>query len=299
MYPEGSYYFDAQLSVKGPATQAAADIVFVVDESGSMAMEHQWIGEEVRILDQLLKERGLGAGERSNLFALVGFGRNDINSILGITLTQLTSVDNFTAASEQLVLNGLIEDGYAGIDYAVEHIQTRSDTAKQIILLTDEHRTQLRTDLSRDLIESKLREAGYILNVAVNLRFQTTTLDNTSFALGVSNGEAYLFDPFSKSSFTTLNMENVIPSSDPRFHTTFQDYAELALKLGGTAWDLNQLREQGLYAQAFTNAFSQAKVDEVMSVSRSCFECLCLSPRQICSLAADVSIENCVGISTG
>lgn len=295
-HPEGSYYYDVRPAGVGPASQAAADIVFVVDESGSMAMEHEWIRQEVRILDRLLKERGVGAGERSNLFALVGFGRNDFDAILGVTLTQLTSASDFIAASNHLVLTGSFEDGYAAIDHAVESIASRPDTAKQLILVTDEDRGILRTDLSRGVIERRLREAGYVLNVVVNQGFQTTS---DTFALGVTNSAAYLFDPFSSNSLFISTTDEVNPSTEFRFGNTFEDYVEMALGLGGAAWDLNQLREQGMFARAFTNAFSEAKVEEVMRVFRYCFECLCFSSREVCSLAEGVNNEACTGTFPG
>ena len=59
----------------GDARRAAADIVFVVDESGSMVMEHTWLRSEIVRLDQQLRLKGVGVGDRPNLFALVGFGR--------------------------------------------------------------------------------------------------------------------------------------------------------------------------------------------------------------------------------
>ncbi len=298
-FPGGTHYYDVRPVGVGPASQAAVDIIFVVDESGSMAMEHEWLREEVRILDRRLKSRGVGAGERNNLFALVGFGRNDPNAILGITITELTSAGDFVLASDDLMLTGTFEDGYAAIDYALENIVGRPDTAKQLILITDEDRGVIRFDLNRDVIASRLREAGYILNVVVNQGFQTTSYENTSFALGVNGEVAYVFDPFTSNHFSFLNVDSVIPSEEFRFGNTFENYVELALSVGGAAWDLNQLREQGLLARAFTNAFSEAKVEEVMTVFSFCFECFCKSFREVCSLADDVSIRNCMGIVPG
>lgn len=294
----GMYYHDIRPVGVGPASQAAADIIFVVDESGSMALEHQWLREEVRILDRMLKSRGVGAGERSNLFALVGFGRNDPAAILGITITSLTSAGDFVSASDDLVLTGAFEDGYAAIDYALENIEGRPDTAKQLILITDEDRGVIRFDLNRDVIENRLRETGYVLNVVVNQGFQTT-IENISFALGVDSEYAYVFDPLSPNLFYRTNAGNTMPSQEFRFGSTFEDYVELSLAVGGAAWDLNQLREQGMLARAFTNAFSEAKVEEVMTVFRVCFECLCKSFREICSVASDVSIQDCSGTFTG
>ena len=298
-YPEGTYYYDVRLVGVGLASQAAADVVLVVDESGSMAMEHEWIREEVGILDNLLQRRGVGAGERDNQFALIGFGRNDPSAILGTTITGLTSAEDFVAASEELELTGAFEDGYAAIDYAISSIVTRPDTAKQMILITDEDRGVIRFDLSRSSIEDSLREAGYVLNVVVNQGFQTTLFPNTSFALGVNSEAAFLFDSEAESLFSVLNTDTVIPSGEFRFGNTFVDYVELALSLGGAAWDLNQLREQGQLARAFINAFSETKVNEVMTIFRFCFGCLCMSSAETCTLATSVQIQNCTGTFTG
>ena len=40
-------------------TQDAADIVFVVDESGSMTAEHEWLLVMVPLLENLLLESGM------------------------------------------------------------------------------------------------------------------------------------------------------------------------------------------------------------------------------------------------
>ena len=283
----------------GPASQVAADVVFVVDESGSMAGEHAWISEEVGILDRLLKNRGVGAGERENLFALVGFGRADPSAILGITLADLSPPVDFVAASANLELTGGFEDGYSGIEHALDAIATRPDTARLMVLVTDEDRAVLKPGLSRDILQGRLRAAGYVLNVVVNQGFQTTAFQNTSFALGVSSDATYLFDPNATSRFSISSINDIIPSSEIQFGSTFEDYVELALGVGGAAWDLNQLREGGLLARGFTNAFSEGKVEEVMTIFSFCFECLCRFLSEVCTLAEGISIDNCTGTFPG
>jgi hypothetical protein len=261
-----------------------------------MANEHAWIREEVGILDQLLRTRGVGAGKRENLFALVGFGRGDPNAILGITLTDLVSPVDFVAASLNLELSGAFEDGYAGVEHALDSVTTRPNTARLMVLVTDEDRGILKPPLSRDIIQGRLRDAGYVLNVVVNQGFQAT---NTSFALGVSSDATYLFDANATNLFSVLNSNNVIPSSQFQFGNTYEDYVQLALGGGGAAWDLNQLRERGLPARAFTNAFSEGKVTEVITIFSYCFECLCRFLDEACTLAQDVSISRCVGTFPG
>lgn len=293
---EGSFFYTLKPFATGPASRAAADIIFVVDESGSMAMEHEWIRQEVILLDVGLKQQGVGVGERENLFALVGFGRNNPVDINGITLSPLAPLDEFITASLNLELTGVFEDGYAAIDHALSTIQTRTDTAKQIILVTDEDRGVLRSDLSREVIEQKLVEAGIVLNVVVNQGFLGDSEDPRSFALGLNeNGTAYVVDPASSTLFTIVQGGSPNPGQFFNFGNTLEDYVELAFSVGGLAWDLNQLREQGVFAEAFTNAFTQAKVDEVMTVFRICFSCQCSFPEEVCDIQADVCQENCIG----
>lgn len=277
----------------GPASQAAADVIFVVDESGSMVMEHEWIRTEVLHLDTQFRERGVGVGNRQNQFALVGFGRNSRDDITGIVLSQLTTPAQFINASNQLQLTGLVEDGYAAIDFALENIPTRSETAKIMILITDEDRSILRLDLSRETIEQSLRREGFILNAVVNQGFLSDPQDNTSHALGLDgNGTSYIIDQTDSNLFASRDGGTYNPNPAFGFGSTFRDYVQLAFATGGVAWDLNQLREQGLFAEAFTNAFTQVKVDEVMNVSRICFSCFCSLAGSQCTR---VDVEDCSG----
>lgn len=277
----------------GPASQAAADVIFVMDESGSMVMEHEWIRTEVSRLDAQLRQRGIGVGNRQNQFALVGFGRDSRDDILGVVLSQLTTPMQFISASNQLQLTGLFEDGYAAIDFALENIPTRSETAKIMILVTDEDRSILRLDLSRETIEQSLRREGFILNTIVNQGFLSDPRDNTSHALGLNgNGTSYVIDQTDPNLFTSQDGGTYNPNPAFGFENTFRDYVQLAFATGGVAWDLNQLREQGLFAEVFTNAFTQIKVDEVMNVSRICFSCFCSLTGGQCTT---VDVEDCSG----
>jgi len=265
-----------------------------------MAMEHEWIRTEVVLLNDQLRERGIGLGSRQNLFALVGFGRNNREDILGIVLSQLTTPEQFINASNQLELTGVSEDGYAGIDFALDNIASRMGTAKLMIFVTDEDRSIIRLDLSRAVIEQRLRQEGFLLNVVVNQGFLSDPQDSTSHALGLdSNGTAYTFDRNNPNLFSS--QEGGTYNQNPLFgfQDTYRDYVELAFATGGVAWDLNQLREQGLYAQAFTNAFTQVKVDEVMNVSRVCFSCFCTPPDSQCALEEGVGVEECSGVVPG
>ena len=295
-YTEGTSYFNLMFFPTGASTEAA-DIIFVVDESGSMAMEHEWLRTEVDLLDRGLQLRGVGVGSRRNLFALVGFGRNSRNGIAGIVISPLATPEEFVRASADLMLSGLFEDGYSAIDHALRNIQPRADTARQVILITDEERDILRSDLTRDVIAERLAASGFILNAVVNQGFLYDSQNDRSFALGLSgNGTAYYLDETSPDLFATSSGGIVNPSPLFGFETTVEDYVELAFAVGGLAWDLNQLRLQGIFAEAFTNAFTEVKIQEVTGVFRQCSRCTCVPPQPVCTLLSGISGEDCFGV---
>ena len=294
-FVEGSYFY----TITGRISQAAADIVFVVDESGSMAYEHEWIRKSAVSFDKALKDQGVGVGKRQNMYALVGFGRNDPSAILGVTLAPLTSLDGFLNVTDQLALNGLVEDGYAAIYHVLQTIESRPDTAKQIILVSDEDREALRKDLSFESLSEQLKNTGYVLNAVVNQGFMANQ-SSSVFALGLrGDGKSFIFNQSSSTLFSTSS--GGFPSSAEVFNfgSTFEDYVQLSFSTGGVAWDLNQLREGGNYSIAFTNAFTQAKLDEIMAMFNVCFLCQCTRQPNMCVLQSDFELENCVGEYTG
>lgn len=296
LFSQGEAFYSSRFFASDLALEAAADIVFIVDESGSMAMEHAWIQTEVYLLDQALRERGVGVGRRQNMFALVGFGRNDFNLVGGVTLSNLATIEEFVAAAGNLQLSGLLEDGYAAIEHALLTVQSRSGTAKQLILITDEDRDLLRADLSQNSLETLIRESGYMLNVVLNQGYLS---DSSNHALGLgNNGTAFIFNATSSSLFSLS--EGGVPNTSPLFSfgNSYEDYATLAHGTGGAAWDLNQLRVEGQVAKAFTNAFTASKVQEVMSVFRKCFLCICEVPEEKCT-PNNRSLEQCYGVAEG
>ena len=270
--------------------EAAADVVFVVDESGSMAAEHDWIKGVVLQLDPLLQAQGVGAGNRPNKFALVGFAAPVEEQIAGRLLTDLTTPQGFVAAVSGLSLDGSYEDGYSGIQYALDHASLRSNTSRILVLVTDEDRSVLDPTLMNDIILQRLQDESVVLNVVVNQGF----LYGSSFALGVSEGNiAYIYDD-TRTSLYSANRGGI---QYPRYYgygNTLHDYVDLAFQLNGAAWDINQLRLGGVYSEAFTNSFIDAKVAEVMSVFHTCFVCSCLPPGKRCSIT-NTSLSMCNG----
>lgn len=224
----------------------AVDIVLLVDESGSMVEEHAWIPSMTTLLDQALRAVDVGVEPR-NRFGVLGFG-DDCNEenifgriLLSSVQEQFAFADNITDFTGGLNVGGRQEDGYSAIDIALESYDFR-DVAKQFILITDEDRDVVAEHLTRDSVQTLLEDVGILLNAAISEEFEGDGLR----ALGIDGqGNAYVYDPSIRALFEVLEGSGAsVP--DSAYGSTSTDYTQLALELGGAAWDLSQLR-QGSY----------------------------------------------------
>ena len=281
------------VTTTGQGTAEAADVIVVVDESGSMIGEHRWLGQLVNELENSLQLAGVGTNtSKPNLYALVGFARDDDSARGGVVIQDLGSTQQFASALKQLTLTGIFEDGYSGMDVALREISTRPGTAKQMILVTDEHRGVLNYRLSKADIIKQLQMDGFKLNVVVNQGFESDV--GTSTVMGMdSSGMGYVFNSSVPNLYSPVGgaRASVVKS----FQSTNEDYVEPALQLGGGAWDLNLLRLDKKMTTAFTNAFVHVKVEETLSTFRRCFHCTCGQPKSQC-IQTTVPLHQCNGL---
>lgn len=249
------------LSVAGQALAADyADVVFIVDESGSMSGEHTWISNMVTDLEAGLVGASVGVGADANQYALVGYGghsaggaNNGHEHLVGAS--SWGSATDLSTAAGTLVASGGTEDGYAAMNYFFTNYQTRSGAALNVVLITDEDRDVTTTDTYAGIL-SALQGKNALLNVVINGTFSS---DLGSGALGVDNaGGAYRAD--GAGGFTTdTGGTNTWASG-----STKADYIDLAWASGGGAWDLTNLRSTTLAATSFTAAFVDLKVGEIV-----------------------------------
>lgn len=238
-----------------------ADVVVVVDESGSMSGEHAWLSSMIPALDANLAAHGVGSGADSNRYGLVGFGAADSggHSEAGHTHlvggSPLGTAAQFSTATSGLVTTGGTEDGYSGINTALGY-SFRPGAAVNIILVTDEDRDVVNASLNSSNILTALQAKGALLNSVVDFGFR----DGANLqALGIdSHGNAYRANASGGFSATTGGV------ATSGFGTTKADYIDLALATGGAAWDLNLLRAGGQTAQSFTGAFVAIKTQEIV-----------------------------------
>ncbi len=220
-----------------------ADVIVLVDESGSMSMEHLWIPTMIKKLDNGLKSVGVGIKQR-NYFGVVGFGDDCTNedvfarvltSSSGALFVAAENISDFTA---KLSVGGKQEDGYSALNAAVESYQFR-DGARLFILITDEDRDVLDFNITQNSIFELLHNRGIILNTVANEEFsgceyQGFGIDHTK--------NLFLYDPSARSLFRTVSGTG-LPIPDSAHGSTNTDYTQLALKLKGAAWDIEQLQQ--------------------------------------------------------
>jgi hypothetical protein len=247
----------AALAISMVGAAQAADIVFIVDESGSMGGEHTWLGGMVTGLESEL----VAAGETNNNYGLVGFGAS--NSYPGHSVAgheHLVGGASFGTAAELatatggLTLTGSTEDGWQAINFALSNY-TFTSSAINFILVTDEDRDNTLNGLGYDSLEEALSEAGVVLNAVVN----APVISDAGRAVGTNGTDAYVAD--GAGSYTTAGFLNY----QGAYGTTVADYSDLAIATGGASWDLNMLRAGGLTAQSFTDAFVDIKVQEIIT----------------------------------
>jgi hypothetical protein len=245
------------LATTAQAAPAFADVITIVDESGSMSGEHAWLGGMIGSLDTGLNTAGL----TPNQYGLVGFGGASTHLSghqhdVGGAGSQFGTAAQYATATGTLVLNGGTEDGYSGIN-AANGYTFRAGAARNYILVTDEDRDNTNGALTYANILASLTGANTLLNAVVNATFRC---GDSSVALGIaSGGKGYKADGVG--GFTTCTGATAVSGSG----STIGDYVNLALATGGGAWNLNFLRNGGVGATSFTNAFIALKVEEITS----------------------------------
>lgn len=230
-----------------------SNVVFIVDESGSMSGEQAFLRNVV--IDKLDADLA-AAGVTSRSYGVIGYGgpnsgvpRLRDDAILDDAATTKTNLGT-------LVTSGGTEDGYQAIQFALDNLQFTAGAAINFILVTDEDRDVESSDTFAS-IKAALTSRNILLNAIINNPF---TSDNkvASEVLGIDSDGRAFFDAGAGTFGTDTGA--VIGNGSG---TTETDYAELALQTGGAAWNLNLLRAGGDKAIAFANAFIDIKVQEI------------------------------------
>ncbi len=125
------------------AAPIRTDIVFVVDESGSMGGVQANLRTNIGLFASILSAGGVDAR-----YALVGYGRSASTPVTSYgprLVTDFATPVGFATAALGLVASGASEPGYTSIAFALNALDNqatqlgyRSDALKNIIIVTDE-----------------------------------------------------------------------------------------------------------------------------------------------------------------
>ncbi|WP_204251094.1 VWA domain-containing protein [Elioraea rosea] len=121
----------------GASAAIRTDIVFVVDESGSMGTEQVNLRNNIGLFASILSAGGVDA-----TYALVGYGNSAIAPRL---ITDFTNPSAFATAATGLQTSGTAEVGYSAITFALNGIFNQSPTLsfrpnslKNIVIVSDD-----------------------------------------------------------------------------------------------------------------------------------------------------------------
>lgn len=237
-----------------------ADIVVVMDESGSMAFAQQFSVGLVAALDAGLAATGVGDGTRGiNRFGLVGFG--DLNVVpraipVGAGGALFGTSSEYAIAAGQLTETGAIEDGWLALHFTVDTYlpAMRPEAAKFVILITNEDRDQVDPTATFANTLAKLQSAGIKLEGILSVQIVDAN-NNQALALD-ADGNSYTED--GSGGFIKAPGGRFLPG----FDTTIPDYANMVHALGGIVGDIDQIQVGGLTAVSFANALVSSVVQQ-------------------------------------
>lgn len=234
----------AGMVLAAPARAADVNVVFLVDESGSMSGEHTFLQTFVPQVESDL----MSLGSLSSSYALIGFGSSAVAPHqFTVGSGQFGTAAEFATAATGLQTSGGTEDGYAAIDYALQNLGFDLGAKVSFVLVTDEDRDNTDSSLSYSSILSALQLQGVSLTGILDQNLSDGTGMTTAIA---TNGtDSYIAD--GSGGFTTASGVTY----DSAYVNTKADYTDLAIATNGCVADLNQLRAGGTTAQSFSGAF--------------------------------------------
>lgn len=229
-----------------PAQAADVNLVFLVDESGSMGGEHGFLQTFVPQVESDLTS----LASLSSSYGLIGYGGPSSGAPRQFQVggADFGTASEFVTAANSLVTSGGFEDGYAAIDFALQNLTFDPSAKVSFVLVTDEDRDITSgSNLDYNAILSALQAEGIALTGILDQSLQDGAGSQT--AVGTDGTDSYIADGsggFSIASGVTYGSA---------FGTTKADYTDLAIATGGCVADLDQLRLGGNTAASFSGAF--------------------------------------------
>ena len=224
--------FATAFTLSASAGVIKTDIIFVIDESGSMG------GAQANLINNIgIFANILSGGNVDAMFGLVGYGRTSGSGGPGPqTLSALTDATTFASNAASLIASGSTEPAYDAIAYSLNNpngynsggsFAFRNDAVTNIILVTDEDSDQRSNSATWVDVDAMLKAASALFNLVSN----TTARDSRIGGDG----------------------------------TNLQTLGTLATQNGGQWFNFSELSSSNsAVVQSFVEAFANAKLQETI-----------------------------------
>ena len=185
----------------GTSTGGQADVVFVVDESGSMNTEHEWLTNMVLELDSALQDRGI----TDNRYSLIGY--TDETRLLNLPTQNQVSV---YGPGNQLIGSNVIDNPQLVFDLL-------ADGTYSVTIGSPGTAVPFEYDLNAALIDTPA-----IALTNFNTPFTATIAPQTeeTFSFDAPAGAQILFDDLSSSASNDISVRLVDPNGNNVFRNS-------------------------------------------------------------------------------
>lgn len=307
----------ASLTFSGAVLAASTiDMVVAMDESGSMSGEHNaFIGSYVQNLDTILNQQGVTI----NQYGLMGFGASaygvapaneggrEVSSSALYHYFNLSGSNNlgtstqFSSITNQLVTTGGTEDGYRAMDYILQNYKFRSNAGASIMLITDESRDSdndsMRSGLTETAlmdIENTLKKDKIVVHAVLSQNLTDKSGNPAVAVVGADPNTGFAYVKDSSGIVHKVQGYKILPTGDtksPSNMDTTTAYTNLALQLGGTVMNIDQLRS--VYADPTALAsLNQELAQLVASISAGQAPVIGID----CSVASGTAAQICAAL---
>jgi hypothetical protein len=168
------------------------DIVFVVDESGSMGSVQANLKHNIRLFASILAAGGVDAQ-----FGIVGYGAGSLDNVR--LVSNFVSAANFATEAAKLVASGSYEPAYEAIFYALNTataynnntsagLSYRNDAVTNIIMLTDEDANVPSGGKTWAETNTLLQTMQALFNIVTDSAGNSTQAGGTLNQLAANNG---------------------------------------------------------------------------------------------------------------
>lgn len=247
---ENAFCYASDSSSNSNAT--SVDTAVLIDLSGSMTGEFIWSGQLIPSLEARYLNAGIGLAN-GNGYGLIGYEAIAYPKPVGGG--DFGRYDEFVEETEKLRAFGGTEDGYIPIDHAINQYAFAPNSAKRLLLITDEDRDTVDHSLNYQNILESLTSTETNLAAIISV---VLACESGEIALGMVSETTGIVET-AGSNYATCKLLPV--TSTP----SYEHYGKLALENGGSVWSLYKLRQGGTTALAFSRALANLEVSDVLS----------------------------------